>query len=159
MSSVASANIPSLVSRAAAREAVRKAVRLYVGRGRHYSVKQLSNGTGVPDRLIECAICDPEGEDFRPLSLEHLLSISAFLGDNFTTEWLRLSKQGAFALGDEDLPPPAEVVADIVRDASAVATCAADGKFSEQDERTLRDVGHREVVRGVKLVSVGGTAK
>jgi hypothetical protein len=42
-----SANFPLLVSRNAARERVRDALRLHVGRGRRYSVKELSNGTGV----------------------------------------------------------------------------------------------------------------
>lgn len=101
-----SVNIPLLVSRISVREKLRAALRLYVGRGRRYSVKELSNGTGVPDRLIEAAMCDPESEDFRPLSQEALASITAFLGAPFASAYLELSGLGAFELMDAQIPLP-----------------------------------------------------
>lgn len=104
MTASQSADFSPLVSRNAARSAVSAALRLYVGRGRRYSVKQLANGTGVPDRLIECAIADPDDTEFRPLSLENLLSISAFLGASFTSDWLKLANLGAYDLPDDSDP-------------------------------------------------------
>lgn len=96
------ANLRGLVSREQAGNAIGKALRLFVGRGRHYSVKQLSNGTGIKDRVIECAMCAPESVDYRPLPLDALLSISKFLGADFTNEWLGLSDQVAVSTGDMD---------------------------------------------------------
>jgi hypothetical protein len=49
-------NAELLVSRSAAREKVRDALRLYVGRGRRFSVKQLSEGAGVQARAVEAAM-------------------------------------------------------------------------------------------------------
>jgi hypothetical protein len=101
-----SANFGTIISRNAIRERVRDALRLYVGRGRRYSVKELSNGTGVADRLIESAMCDPDSADYRPLSLEALASIAKFLGAPFVSAFLELSDLGAFELADGQIPLP-----------------------------------------------------
>lgn len=101
-----SANIPLLVSRNAVREKMRDALRLYVGRGRRYSVKELSNGTGVADRLIESAMCEVDGPDYRPLAHEALASIAKFLGAPFASHYLQLSGLGAFELMDAQIPLP-----------------------------------------------------
>jgi hypothetical protein len=99
-----------LVSRSTARERTRDALRLYVGRGRRYSVKELSNATGVADRLIESAVCEVDSPDFRPLSLEALASISKFLGAPFASHYLELSGLGAFELMDGQIPLPKVLV-------------------------------------------------
>lgn len=154
-----SANESLLVSRMELGKAVANALCLYVGRGRRYTVKQLTKATGVPARLIECAKLDPEGrqaEDWRPLKPEELVSISCFLGEAFASEWLRPAKLGAFALPDEDIPLPGELVAECADDTAEVADCAKDGKFGASDERELRSVGQREIRRGMTLVSIGG---
>lgn len=101
-----SANISPLVSRTAIREKLRDALHLYVGRGRRYSVKELSNATGVPDRCIEAAKCDPDDPDYRPLTLENLASLSAFLGASFASTYLELCGLGAFELMDGQPPLP-----------------------------------------------------
>lgn len=105
-SSPESANFTPLVSRNAIREAQRDALRLYVGRGRRYSVKQLANGAGIPDRVIESAMCEADSPDFRPLSLEALASITKFLGVAFASAYLELSGLGAFELMDGQIPLP-----------------------------------------------------
>lgn len=102
----ASANDSLLISRNMARETVRAALRLYVGRGRRYSVKELSNGTGVPDRMIEAAMCDPDDTDFRPLTLENLFSVSSFLRAPFASAFLEPADLGAFDLMEEQPPLP-----------------------------------------------------
>ena len=115
-----SANISLLVSRTAVREKMRDAMRLYVGRGRRYSVKELSNGTGVADRLIESAMCEVDSPDYRPLAHEALASIATFLGAPFASHYLELSGLGAFELMDGQIPlpkvlasaPPPECVAE-----------------------------------------------
>jgi hypothetical protein len=101
-----SANNSLLVSRNAVREKVRDALKLYVGRGRRYSVKELSNGSGVPDRMIESAMCEPDDPEYRPLTLENLSSIAKFLGAPFASVYLELSGLGAFELMDGQPPLP-----------------------------------------------------
>jgi hypothetical protein len=101
-----SVNDSLLVSRNSVREKLRDALKLYVGRGRRYSVKELSNATGVPDRCIEAAKCDPDDPDYRPLTLENLASLSSFLGAPFASTYLELSGLGAFELMDGQPPLP-----------------------------------------------------
>jgi hypothetical protein len=101
-----SANDSLLVSRNAVREKLRDTLRLYVGRGRRYSVKELSNATGVPDRMIESAMCAVDDPDYRPLTLENLLSITSFLSAPFASAFLELSGLGAFELMDGQPPLP-----------------------------------------------------
>ena len=119
MNAPMSADFGLLVSRNAVRERLRDALRLYVGRGRRYSVKELSNGTGVPDRLIESAMCEVDNPDFRPLSHEALASIAKFLGAPFVSHYLELSGLGAFELMDGQIPLPKVLAsADTPEDAS-----------------------------------------
>jgi hypothetical protein len=101
-----SANDSLLVSRNSIREKLRDALRLHVGRGRRYSVKQLSNGSGVPDRMIESAMCEPDDPDYRPLTLENLLSIAKFLRAPFASAILELADLGAFELMEGQRPLP-----------------------------------------------------
>lgn len=104
--STSTANIEPIVSRNSIREAHRRALRLFVGRGRRYSVKELANGSGVPDRVIECAMCDVDSEDYRPLPHEALSSITKFLGASFASIWLESCGLGAFELMDGQIPLP-----------------------------------------------------
>ena len=129
-----SANVLLLVSRTAVREKLRDALRLYVGRGRRYSVKELSNGTGVPDRVIECAMCDPDSEDYRPLKLEDLASLSSFLGAPFVSAFLELAGLGAFELSGQ-IPLP-----------SVLATADTNETKEEKRKRLIRELAALEGV-------------
>lgn len=97
-----SANYCPLVSREQVGNAIGKALRIFVGRGRRYSVKQLANGTGIKDRVIECAMCATDTLDYRPLPQEALVSIARFLGPDFTNEWLGLADQVAAEVDSVD---------------------------------------------------------
>jgi hypothetical protein len=147
-----SANFPLLVSREQAGSAIAGALRLFVGRGRRYSVKQLANATGVKDRVIECAIA--EGVDWRPLTPEALLSLSLFLGEAFTNEWLHLAKQGAFDLPEGDDGSPLRMVAENAADNAVVTERLIDNDESADDRRILRPVGLRMMARGARLARV-----
>lgn len=153
MSEKNTANFPQLVSREQSGNAIGKALRLYVGRGRQYSVKQLSNGTGIKDRVIECAMCAPDTVDYRPLPNDALLSIALFLGADFTNEWLCLAQQGAFLLADGD-PDPGELAADNSDDNATIVRAAIDGEFCPDERRDLKQVGSRMVSRGATLVAL-----
>jgi hypothetical protein len=105
------ADIAPLISRNSIRETLRDALRLYVGRGRRYSVKELSNATGVADRMIECAMCEPDDPDFRPLALENLASLCKFLGTPFASAFLAPCELGAFELSGQ--PPLPKVLCQV----------------------------------------------
>ena len=153
-----SANFPLLVSREQAGNTIGAALRLFIGRGRQYSVKQLSNATGVKDRMIECAMCDAGSIDWRPLPCEALLSIATFLGAVFTSEWIALARQGAFDLPDADEPPPGMLAADNCDDAAIVTRAAIDGKFTADEYPNLHVVGLHMVTRGQQLAALGRRA-
>lgn len=149
-----SADISPLVSRTAAREAFRDALRLYVGRGRRWSVKQLSNGTGIADRMIECFIAPIGSTDYRRPDFEEVLTLSKFLGPEFTSEWLCLADQGAFQLPDSEDKPPAVIAADNAEDNAALTRAAVDNQFDRDERPDLRSVGTRMMARGAHLRAV-----
>lgn len=152
------ANFPRLVSRSAADRAIAAALGLFIGRGKQFTVKQASNGSGVPDRLIECAKCDPDSGDFRALSTGDLLSLSKFIGPEFTCEWVRLADQGAFWLPEADDTPPGAIAADLSEDTANVVRAAVDGSFDRAEKRSLRPVGLRMMARGAQLAELGAAA-
>lgn len=154
MTATKSANNSLLVSRTTAQEAFRDALRLYIGRGRRYSVKQASNASGVPDRMIECFMAHPDSTDYRKPDIEEILSLASFLGPDFTSEWLALAHQGAFTLPDEE-PHPGNIAADNADDNAEITRRAIDGEFCPVDKRALRPVGVRMMSRGATLVALG----
>jgi hypothetical protein len=152
-----SADKEPLVSRNAARDAIAKALKLYVGRGRRYSVKELANGTGIKDRVIECAMAGAADTECRSTPPEALLSIALFLGADFTNKWLQLAAQGAFDLPDDE-PDPGALAADNSDDNAAVTRAAIDGVFDQAERKVLPLVGARMMTRGAQLVATGRAA-
>jgi hypothetical protein len=136
MNAPASANRPLLVSRNTLREAIGKALDLHVGRGRRYTVKELSNATGVPDRIIESAKLDPDDPDFRPLREENLASVGKFLGVSFVSAWLEVMGLGAFELMDGQIPLP-----------KVLATAEASPDVAEERKRLIRRLAELEGVQ------------
>lgn len=107
MSDGQSAEFAGNISREQAENAFRDALRLFVGRGRKHKAPDVALASGVPLRLIDCYRGYPVGHpDHRPLHFGHKLSLSAFLGAEFTSVWLGIAEQGAFDLpdgGEDDL--------------------------------------------------------
>lgn len=149
-----SAGAIPLVSRNAAGEALSRALRLYVGRGRRYSCKEVERGSGVAARMVESYLCDPSQEDWRPAKLAEVLSLARFLGPDFTAQWLSLADQGAFWLPDEE-PDPGVLAADNADDNAIVTRAAADRQFDEDERPDLHVVGRRMVSRGAQLAALG----
>jgi hypothetical protein len=89
MPTVESAELIPLISRNAAGEAEARALRMFIGRGKRFSVKEAANGAGVKDRVIECAMAGPDNSDWRPLSASALHSLMSFLGPDFISAWLK----------------------------------------------------------------------
>ena len=114
---VTSANFGPLISRNCIGETIRNALHLHVGRGRRYTVKSLSEATGVPERCIEAAKCEPFDPEYRPLKLEDLASIAKFLRAPFASAILEPCGLGAFELMDAQPPLPRTLTADSAKPA------------------------------------------
>lgn len=153
-----SADFHPIISRSAARERFREAIRLYVGRGKRYSVQQAAKGSGVHPRMIESFIASVDSPDYRKPDIEEVLSLSAFLGPEFTSEWLDLAEQGAFLLPDSDGLPPGALAADNAEDNADLTRAAMDGKFERAEKPRLHTVGVRMMTRGAKLAAIGRAA-
>lgn len=158
MTAIQSAGLELLVSREEAGQAFGEALGLFVGRGRRYSVKQLANGSGVPDRLIESAMCDPDSTEYRALKPEHILSLSRFLGAPFAAEWMKRAGLGAFELPDDEAVPLAVLVADASDNTADLAAMAADDRLDGRDHAELTSAGHRDIARGVRLLAMAAGA-
>ena len=103
-----------LVSRSLIGECVRDALHLNVGRGRRYTVRELSEATGVPERCIEAAKCEPHDPEYRPLTLENLASLIKFLGAPFASAFLAPAGLGAFELSGQAPLPSVLATADTI---------------------------------------------
>lgn len=125
-----------LVSRSAIREKHRSALRLHVGRGRRFSVAELSDGSGVPERAIEAAMCFIDDESYRPLALENVASIAKFLGASFASHYLDLSGLGAFELADAQPPLP-----------KVLSSATHDEDVAEERKRLIRRLAELEGVQ------------
>lgn len=150
----ASANNDLLIPRTAAHHVFRDALRMFVGRGKRYSVKQVSIGTGIAERMIESFMAQVDGGDFRKPDLEEVLTISSFIGPDFTTEMLAPCGQGAFWLPDAEGPGPGELAAETAEDSATVVRAALDSKFERHEAPDLRVAGKRMVTNGAHLVAV-----
>jgi hypothetical protein len=116
MATVLAAYLEPLISRNLCYERLASALKLHVGRGRRYTVRELSEGAGVPERSIECALYQPHQAEFRPLRLEYVLSLYKFLGASFASHYLEVAGLGAFELMDEQ-PLPSVLNADSAKPA------------------------------------------
>jgi hypothetical protein len=106
-----------LVSRNEIREAQRKALRLFVGRGCRHSAKELWQATGVEDADLYNAMRPVHDPNFRALNQEQIASIAKFLGAPFASVYLELSGLGAFELLDGQPPLPSVLTADSAKPA------------------------------------------
>lgn len=129
-----SANFAPLVSREQSGNALRHALGLFVGRGRRYSVKELSNATGVKDRMIECAKLDPANIDYRPLPDWAIASIGKFLGAPFLAKWLELAAVVPIDAGELDIDALAAAAADFAADYARARSPVSPGGIEIVDE-------------------------
>lgn len=158
MSDVQAAEMFPIISREQSENAFRAALNLFVGRGRRYNSKQVQTGTGISHRVIDCFRSYEYGHpDYRPLHMGAQLSIMAFLGPEFTSEWVKLADQGAFALPEFE-PDPGTFAISNTDDNAEVVRAAMDGVFDAEERKDLKAVGIRMVGRGAQLVALGAKA-
>lgn len=160
MNNVTSAKFAPIVSRNAVDEAHHDALRLFVGRGKPYSVKELARASGVPARMIESGVAPADGGDFRPLARDHFWSIALTLGAPFLNHITTvLANVGAFNLPNDELPQPCELVADSAEDHAEIAEAGRDGQFGANDHGKLWVVGQGFIQRGMQLVGLGKSGR
>lgn len=141
------------VSRDAAYQAVRRALRAYVGAGAPWTVKMLANEAGVPDKSIECACYEVGSEHWRPMPFDRLLAIAAVLGAEFTAECLRPARQGAFDFPTAASLDPAAIMIEVTRHANEVVMLAADNDLCPADLERLAPIGHAKIDLGIMMLA------
>lgn len=149
-----SAELALLVSHEQLENAFWKAVRMFVGRGRRHSAREVSTGTGVHQRTLDCYRGYPIGHpDHRPLDYAQKFSIASWIGADLTTEWIRFMGQGAFNLPDVE-PDPGALAADNTDDNAKLVRAAMDRDFDDDERPDLKVVGARMMTRGAQLVAL-----
>lgn len=143
-----------LVSRIMAGDALRRALRLYVGTGRRYTVKEMQRGTGLSARLVEGWLAGPESTDWRECKASCLLSLCAFLGPEFATDIMRLASLGCFSLVDDDEPDGVRALGlDAVDDAAAINRATSDGELTRTEASDLRVVALRRIAHAGQILA------
>ena len=159
MSGEKSAGFEPLVSRYALAEAFRNALRLYVGRGRRYSVKELSRGIGFSTRLIEGWIAPVGSEEHRVPEAAAILSCMAFLRAEFASDLLSLASLAAVDVDDDDRQCVRDIGVETAEDAARVVRITADDDVCPAEAAEARAVGLRKIERGMQLVDLANRAR
>lgn len=155
MTCTQSAGSDALVSRNAASEATVRALRLCIGKGRRYSVKEAALATGLSARAIEGYIATSDSSDHRELPLNAFLSLSSFLGSDFANSILRLAGVGCFDIpegGDGDRLR--DIAIEAVQDAGKLIEILADGTVDHTEKPHFDAILDRKTNRLGKLRSV-----
>lgn len=90
-----------LVSREQRENAFWHGLRMFVGRGKRHSAAEVSEGSGVHRRTLDCYRGYTIGHpDWRPLSEDEKWSLASYIGADLTSKWLAPLGQAAFNLPD-----------------------------------------------------------
>lgn len=124
----------ALISPDRAADGIASALRLFIGRGRRFSVEDAAEGTGIAARTIRSYIAS--GSERRSPSSENLMVLSHFLGRDFTSRLMSILGQGTFDL-DPEPGEPGYVIATLIRVASVFAELGVDQVFCNSDKGKL----------------------
>lgn len=149
---------PPIVTRNGAAVAIRDALNHFIGTGRPYTRKEVAEATGVPYRVIETAQTPPGSVEGRPMPMYALLSLSAFLGADFTNRWLAVAKQGAFDFPDVAELRPAVEVAEAATWTSQLSLRAIDQELCSKDLEALLPYAVDTIEAGMRIVAMAGIA-
>lgn len=121
-------------------ERQRAALRLFAGRGKRFSVRELSLASGVKEKRIEAAVRPLDADDYRPLRHEELASIAKFLtgdglGAAFVSALIEPCGLGAFELMDGQIPLP-----------KVLASAPSSEDVAEERKRLIRRLAELEGV-------------
>ncbi len=141
-----------LISPDRAGNAVADALRLFVGRGRRFSVDDVSDGTGIPVRTLRSYVAT--GEERRTPPSDTLLVLASFLGRDFTARLLSDIGQGTFDL-DPEPGAPGYVIATLMKVASVFAELGMDQVFCNGDKGKLAPLADLAVSVLIPFTSKG----
>ena len=159
MADLGTAELVPLVSHEQLENAFWKAIRMFVGRGKLFKAHDVSVGSRVHRRTLDCYRGYPIGHpDHRPLDYAQKFSIASYIGAELTTEWIRFIGQAAVDLPEFE-PDPGELAADTSEDSARVVRMAADRDLTNDDPQQLRATGSRMMRHGAQLVSLSGRAR
>src|SRR3569623_1051003 len=92
-----SAEFVPLVSREQMDNAFWEALRMFVGRGKRHKASDVSTGSGVHPRKLDCYRGYRIGHpDHRPLLDHEKWSIASYVGAELTTKWITFIGQAAY---------------------------------------------------------------
>ena len=138
MSGGKSADKTPIVPRTKLDLAVHDMLRLFVGRGKRWSVVDLEAASGVAARAIECARCEPGDPEHRPLDREQLFSVMSALGSIAQSVILsRLMGTAAHDVEPIELDP-ARLLTLLSEGGTEFIKRGIDGVFDNPDRGALR---------------------
>lgn len=120
-----------LIPQDVAANAIDRALRLRVGRGRMYSFSGLSDATGIPTRTLESYV-----QGSTP-GLGALLSLCSILGPSFTSDVLNPTGQSAHAHSTDE-PEHVRVITMLGALTAEIGTAMEDGHIDHQEKARLR---------------------
>lgn len=139
-----------LISTAGVDDEIARAVGLFMGRGRRFSVADVAMVTGINARTLQSYIAS--NEDRRTPSYEQLFTLMQFFGPQFTSKVLGWIGQGAHSLTPE-ATDPGMVIATLAQGVSQFAIRGADNHFCHVDQGELEPVADQLIATLVPFSS------
>lgn len=143
----------ALITPEEADRAIYRALTLFIGRGRRYSVEDIAIGTGIPGSTIAKWLTPDPLQRRRPKG-SHLLVIRQYIGVEFTNKELEAIGQGGRALHAEE-GSPGLVMAHLTRDLAQIAGCGVSGSWNHTHERDLEEAADDAITILTPLSSRG----
>lgn len=139
-----------LISTAGVDDEIARAIGLFMGRGRQFSVADIALATGIGARTLQSYIAS--GEERRTPSYEALFTLMQFFGPQFTSKVLGWIGQGAHSLTPE-ANDPGVIIATLAQGVSQFAIRGADNVFCHVDQGALEPVADQMIATLVPFSS------
>lgn len=130
-------NYPLPAQEVAAQQICR-ALGMYMGQGRRWTVEEVSGATGIKSRTLWSYIQADPGER-STVPGDKLLILCGFFGAEFTSKVLGVIGQGAHDM-EPDSKAPGMVIANLVGGAAVFAELGADNVFDHRDQAKLEPI-------------------
>lgn len=133
--------------------AIYRALSLFMGDGRKFSVEDVAIGTSIPARTLYGFVASGPEDRRRPKGW-HLLTLQQFFGVAFTDKLLSPIGQGGRSLEAEE-GSPGVVMAHLTRDLAQIAGCGVNGAWNHTHERQLEKAADDAILILTPLSSLG----
>lgn len=144
----------ALIEQHCASQQIARAIGLFMGAGRKYSVADVSLGTGIPSRTLSSYIAS--GEERRTPAADKPLVLMHFFGTEFASKVL-----GSIGLGAHEVvvkhERPGAVIATLAAATSMIADMATDG-FIDHRERAQLELVADNVIATLQPFATRKTA-